>query len=80
MLLPWLHGSDSTDLQASSLGQSNAIDDRFGTGRKLPAACRIRQDQSATDDSNHKLAALSTRYPGGIALLARSTPGESGNP
>ena len=31
----------------------------------------------AKNDANHQLAAIGARYPGGIALLAGSNPGES---
>ena len=36
--------------------------------------------ESAKGDANHEPAESSARYPGGVALLAGSNPGESHNP
>ena len=62
------------------LTESDAIDDRFGRSRKLPAASRIRQNQSAKDDADYELVASGARYSGGVASFAGSNPGESGHP
>ena len=72
--------SDSKNRKASGTGKSDAIDARFGTGRKLLAACGIRQNQSARDDVDYGLAALGSRHIGGASLSAGSHARESADP
>ena len=65
---------------ASGIGQSDAIDARLWSGRNVPGACGIRENQSAKNDANYDLAELGSRYSGGAALLAGSNPGKGADP